>query len=102
MGFRTVVLFNNDQSSWWQEDPALGKHINETAASRATWGKFRYGNILEVAHADCNTLAVIESFNLHPLAHSNWYQNMDPTTRDVSLLKDAADKLGYRLVRKSK
>jgi hypothetical protein len=101
MGFRTVVLLNNDQSSWWQEDPSLGRQIAHSAAARHDY-TFRYGKILEVAHADCNTLGVIESFSFHPLAHSNWYQGIDPTTRDVSLLKDAADKLGYRLVRKSK
>ena len=35
-----------------------------------------------------------------PLAHGNWMPEQSATERDLRLLKDAADKLGYRLVKK--
>jgi hypothetical protein len=104
MGYRTVVILNNDLSSSWQNDPMLGKKISDAAgnlfASKKGW--FDAGNVLEVAHADTNTLAVIESFSMDVLARSNWHADIDPTVRAVDLVRDAADRLGYKLVKKAK
>lgn len=101
MGMRTVVIFSNDQIHETCKDPALGQNIMNAM------GLFGYRDItkrlyskgfevVEVTHCDNVTLARIDSLQMKPLAHG-WY-----TQDDVSMLKDAADKLGYRLVKKSK
>lgn len=105
MGFRTVVILNNDVAHEWATDPELGKRIDAAAGRSQTethTGYFKYGNVVEVAHADVQTLGIIDSHQFTPLTHANWYHGQQATERDLRLLKDAADKLGYRLVRKSK
>ena len=105
MGYRTVVILNNDLSHKWSDDPKLGRQIDVAAGKRFMsndGGHFTYGNVIEVAHSDCQTLGIIDSHTFYPLAHTNWYQNQTGAQRNLQLLKDAADKMGYRLVRKSK
>ena len=57
MGFRTVVVLNNDQAHEWQKDPELGNKIFH-AASMKQWGRtefedrFQYGDTIEQVHAD--------------------------------------------------
>jgi hypothetical protein len=79
MGFRTVVLLENDRSSEWENDAGLGKKIahaanfaSASASSRdgrdRAW--FIGGRVLECVHADLQTLAVLESYGMNALAHS--------------------------------
>ena len=108
MGFRTVVVLFNDQASEWENDPSLGKKISR-AKNFATGrplglGKndihkanIGYGRVVECAHADTQTLAVLDSYNMTQIAHSRW----NPNDKDVELklLKEAAEKLGYKIVK---
>lgn len=68
MGFRTVVMLNNDACHEWSVDPALGEKISMAmthASSRdrrdmASVGG--YGQVVECVHADQQTLAMLDGY----------------------------------------
>lgn len=105
MGNRTVVVLYNDQTSEWEKDPLLGRKImigmNEAYMSnpgpRADLG---YGKVVQCAHADDQTLAIIEGYRFMPVAHSFWHTGQKREDMEMILLKAWADKEGYRLVKK--
>lgn len=106
MGYRTLVLLHNDNSDQWKNDPQLGRKISAASnfamtSQKSDEASLGYGRVVECCHADQQTLAVVDSYSLHPLAHSHWFPNQTDEERALKLLKEAADKLGYRLVRKS-
>lgn len=107
MGFRTVVILFNDQTSQWGNDPLLGKKIIEQSSRLSDTrqvdpGSIGYGRVVQCQHADTQTLAVLDNYQLTPLAHSHWYSAQEKNAMVEELLRNAADKLGYRLVKKSK
>jgi len=103
MGYRTVVVLFNDKSSEWQNDPKLGEKIvhgmNRIGDPKADLG---YGRIVECTHADTQTLAVLDSYNFITVAHDHWTRNEKPEELSLKLLKEAANKLGYKLVKNAK
>ena len=107
MGYRTVVILNNDLTHHWEKDPELGRKIflaaAETFNPRAQAG-FQYGTIGEQVHCDTQTLAVVDSLSFKPVVREQWVmqEGTDPNYPTLGLLRSAADKLGYRLVRKTK
>ena len=109
MGFRTTVVLFNDQASTWGKDPELGKKIayamnfamgtmNREDKHEAELG---YGRVVECAHADLNTLAMISGYDLKALGHSSSHRNEAEDKILMDLLKSAADKLGYKLTKKA-
>ncbi|WP_157639847.1 hypothetical protein [Burkholderia ubonensis] len=106
MGFRTVVLLENDRASEWENDPELGKkivHAAMFASARIEPGdkaSFVGGRVLECTYADTQTLAVLDSYNMNSLAHSNWQRGQTAEDVAIQLLRQAADKLGYTLAKK--
>ena len=107
MGFRTVVMLNNDQANEWSKDSLLGEKIyngmNYTfslPSERDNPANLRYGRVVECTHADTQTLALVTDYTgFVPLAYSSWYAREDNV--ELKILKRAADALGYRLVKKS-
>lgn len=107
MGFRTVVMLNNDLTHEWSKDSTLGDKIHHDLSMFGHRGQLprgalgSYGQVVEVAHADTQTLVAVEHYTgWTPLSMSSWYPNQQ--NRDLELLKRAADEMGYRLVKKSK
>lgn len=107
MGFRTVIVLNNDQAHEWLADPELGKKIFQAAASmtcdidRRRSLDLPYGAIVEQVHADVQTVAILDGYAGAPIAHSHWHRGQDSDTKNLECLKAFAEKLGYRVVRKS-
>ncbi len=102
MGFRTVPLLINDHMHEWSKDPELGKLIANAASftnSREGSRIGNYGYVLECTHADTQTLAVIDSYSMTRLATGSWGGHEMQKMRDLALLKQAAEKLGYKLVK---
>lgn len=102
MGFRTVPLLINDQMHEWSRDPNLGQLIKISASSFSANSDRRIGNygyVLECVHADTQTLAVIDSYHMDVLATGQWGGHDMQKIRDLTLLKRAAEKLGYKLVK---
>lgn len=106
MGCRTVVVLYNDQTAEWSRDPDLGLKIMR--ASTHAMGSnpdpdasLGYGRVVECCHADTQTLAVVDSYDFHPVAHLHWRPNQTTEETQLALLKVAADALGYSLVPKS-
>jgi len=110
VGYRTVVVLYNDQASTWEKDELLGQKIargmNDAMGmggpERFSNADLGYGKVVQCTHADTHTLALIESYNLIPIAHGFWHHGQDHSEMCVQLMKDWADKHGYRLVKKSK
>lgn len=105
MGFRTLVLLHNDRCSEWQNDPELGRKImlGMNYTHDKEWGTpadLHYGRVVECTHADTQTLALVDSYQFIPLTHSFWRRDETAEDRNVRLLKELADKLGYRVVKK--
>ena len=105
MGYRTVVMLSNDHANEWENDPNLGKKIAHASSYSNTGSRKSrvgpYGMVVECVHADTQTLAVLDGYtNLIQLAYKGWATN--ETDKEIArrLLKDAADILGYRLVKK--
>lgn len=104
MGFRTLVMLYNDQASQWENDPELGKKI--ARAMSGAMGSTRdrechlgYGQVVECAHADTQTLGIVNSYDFKPIAHGHWHRGQSDEAMQLQLLKEAAEKLGYRLTR---
>ena len=104
MGMRTVVMFNNDYSNEWANDPELGSKILTAMnmGSRGYDSLGNYGKVVECTHADTQTLVQLDHYTgFTPLSYSA--RTFGPSTDDdtVALIKRAADRMGYRLVKKS-
>ena len=95
MGFRTVVILSNDSN--WDQDPDLGLKIQRAMHLRQT---FDHGRVVECTHADTQTIGIIDSLDFTPLAYDSWTRNETPQEVELKMIKAAAEKLGYRLVKK--
>ena len=112
MGYRTVVVLYNDQCGEWENDPELGKKI--VAGMNFCTDKLgqldqsfnpsylHYGKVVQCTHADTQSLAVLDGYSMKTIMHS--FRSMgreDETLKHIRLLREAADNLGYKLVKKS-
>jgi hypothetical protein len=101
MGFRTIVILDNDRADEWSTDPDLGakianamNHVNTPAAD------FYSGKVVENAHADTQSLAVIDSLEYRLLASDYWTSKSgDDDAVTLRLLRRAAAVCGYRLAK---
>lgn len=107
MGFRTVVVLNNDQSHEWENDPELGKKIFLAASAKTFSGEheaarkfFPYGQVVEQVHADTQTLAVFDGYSGQAVSHAHWYRGQTDQEKNLALLKALADQMGYRMIKK--
>jgi hypothetical protein len=107
MGFRTIPLLANDLAHEWGEDPELGAliqramnytHDKDPEAARIG----NYGYVLECTHADTQTLLAVDGYRGKPVAWSHWRRGDEEAAMHERLLRDMADRLGYRLVKKAK
>ena len=99
MGYRTVVVLANDDQHNWEQDPELGKKIARAAANVQCLGFqcFAYGSVVEVQHADCQRMVVLDSYSGTAIAEKGWHRRESQTEIEVALVRQAAEKLGYRL-----
>jgi hypothetical protein len=111
MGFRTVVMLNNDMCHEWSKDPNLGSMIQEAMnyahtshPDRKEWSRLRnYGRVVECVHADTQTLVRLDHYQgFEPLAYTGCTYGPSTEEDKLKLLKRAAEEMGYRLVKKSK
>lgn len=99
MGYRTTVILFNDQADEWQNDPELGKKIMRAAMDREML-EGRVGRVIECDHADVQRVFVIDSYNGDSVATSLWSRTETTEQRDVKLLREWADRLGYTIRKK--
>jgi hypothetical protein len=103
MGFRTIVALSNDRSSDWERDPELGRKIQMLSASREDrWNlDVQQGlTLVECTHADTQSLIIADGYGAKSVAFTNWHSGQTEDQRDLALLKDLADRLGYRVSKK--
>lgn len=112
MGYRTVVILYNDRCGEWSNDPDLGKKIeagmNYTSGSlrgqnagMLTPANLHYGNVAQCVHADTTTLSVINGYHMRSMLHSFYKPGEDAISEELRMLKEVADKFGYKLVKKA-
>lgn len=106
MGFRTVVMLSNDMAHEWQKDTELGQKIGRAMsfandkARKDMASVGGYGAVVECVHADNQTLAMLDGYTAFTHVDSqSWMRGEGDDTAVVRLLKSAAKKLGYRLVK---
>ncbi len=111
MGYRTVVLLENDRASEWEHDPGLGRKIaiamNHASTTRldgevSRQAELPFGKVIACHHADTQVIGVFNSYSFKPMAYSNWYSREDEEAMKLKMLKLAAEEMGYRLVKRSK
>ena len=106
MGYRTVVVFNNDLSTEWEKDSELGRKIQRSAnqlwcrPDPSTPTFFRYGEVVEQVHADTQSVAFLDGYGGDIVAYDNFRQGEEEKERNIRLLKTLADKLGYFVSKK--
>lgn len=101
MGFRTVVILNNDTMHQWEQDSSLGRKIAEAASKvRRDGGNMEYGKIVEVVHADAESLVHFSSLDGRVVAQDYWHPNKTNEQFEVELLKRFAEKHNLKLVSK--
>lgn len=98
MGYRTVIILNNDLSSSWMDDSELGSKIWSSSGSCGRIS-FPYGSIVEQVHADVQSLVILDSLQSDIIAHTSWYRNQSKEQRDLNLLERMAEKMGYKLIK---
>lgn len=103
MGFRTTIILNNDFMHEIQTAPNFGQLVYEAGVNfyvKEDGGSIgRFGEVVDVSHADTTKLGILGpkgAFSFQTLSTSYWNAS-DP---ELGLLREAADKLGYRLVKK--
>lgn len=106
MGFRTVVVLNNDLAHDWEKDPELGRKISRAASLKGwanldTIDRFPYGEVVEQVHADCQTVAFLDGYGGKAMAYSHWFHNQTEEQKNLNMLKALAEELGYRVVKKT-
>jgi hypothetical protein len=112
MGYRTVVVLYNDQCGEWENDPELGKKIyagmNFCEDRLCLPNQFsdptnlHYGKVVQCTHADTQSLVVIDGYSMKSIMHSFRHMGReDETLKHIRLLREAADGLGYKLIKKS-
>lgn len=97
MGYRTVVMLNNDFS--WYQDTDLHRKIlhdmNKTGNDIQT-ALGQMGKVVECTHADTVTLARLGFYtNFDVITYGYWSEE----DTDLELIKKAAKEKGYRLVK---
>lgn len=107
MGYRTVVMLSNDESYLWEKDPELGKKISIASAKcnsrRESNVSFDGGSVVQCVHGDVKTIALLDGYDMFtPMANGVFSTTVSEEDLTVELLRAAADKLGFRLVKKAK
>ena len=70
MGYRTVVILNNDESSDWRKDEKLGDLISQASCGVHHQPKgFRYGTVVECVHADTQTIGILNTLCFETIEH---------------------------------
>ncbi len=104
MGYRTVVVFNNDQTSEWENDPELGRKIaqdmHKRDDGRSTPLNIIGGEVLECVHADTQTLAILDGYSGRVVVRTHWFRGQTQEGQELTLLKELAEKHGYRIAKK--
>lgn len=103
MGMRTIVALNNDHTSAWERDPDLGWKIMALGASRDDRGGEceRIGlTLVECTYADHQSLIIADGYTAKTVGFGNWHRDQTEEQRNVALLKDLAERLGYNVSRK--
>lgn len=99
MGYRTVVIFNNDRHSDWAKDPSLGSRISEQMNRCRPDQPADLGNggyVVRCDHMDVTEVCLLRDLTLKNLTYGG--RGNTP----LELLREAASELGYRLVKKSR
>ncbi len=113
MGFRTVVIFNNDLCSDWSKDPKLGEKISVAMNYVSANDPAEAGHgvqVVQCCHSSVATLMVVEGHQATAEAISTReaVSPREAKNQDVTkllkerLLADMADQMGFKLVRKKK
>lgn len=107
MGYRTVISLTNDAANYWEKDPELGRLIM-IAAMNGRGGNIRglngsnYGEVVQCAHADVNSLIEFTGYSGKYIIGSHWRSGETEESRRLELLKSFADSMGYAIRKKAK
>lgn len=109
MGYNSVVFILNDAWSeidldptgWWEKTKI--ELVRMMHATPREYGFGAHANGFSAAwcsHADVSGLLYVGQNQVRVLAEGGYSRN-DPDKATLDLLRDAADKLGYKLIRKA-
>lgn len=102
MGYRTVIILDNDQQHVWGKDQSLGQKILKAqhGGLDKNFSIGDYGTVVQCVHADAQSLIMFDSCGAKSLAERHWDNRDEENYAQLMLLMAAAEKLGYELVKK--
>lgn len=102
MGYRTVIILDNDQQHVWGNDQSLGQKILKAqhGGLDKNFSIGNYGAVVQCVHTDEQTLMLVDSLSATTLSARHWDNRDEENYAQLMLLMAAAEKLGYELVKK--
>lgn len=106
MGYRTVVMLDNDWAREWEKDPELGRKISTGMMFAGRNVKTEnplgsYGSVVECVHADIKTMVVLGDYDSFETLSTKFSYGGVSVEMKLDMLRDVAEELGYRLIKKS-
>lgn len=108
MGWNSFWLVNHDCVHELRENVNIGKLLDMCPSpknsDRLAWACNVPSGAIRCefqADADTQALAIVGNHKIVPLAYEQWSRDQTEESLSLKLLRQAADKLGFRLVRKS-
>ena len=106
MGYRTTLIINNDNLDLLTSDPDITNKIKTAILGGNNGNLGPLGCVVEQAHANMTKLVVLGhngSFSIKELSMMNTrcVNVEDSDLLILELLRQAADNLGYKLIKKS-
>lgn len=108
MGFNSFWCLNHDLVDEIKDNPNIGKLLDLCPSTRKDSQELAVGLGIRLgaltcefqAHADTEALAVVGNLRIDILTTTYWHGQTEES-RNLELLKQFANKMGYRIVKKT-
>lgn len=105
MGYRTIIVLNNDEANVWGNNP-LGKAITVASGKKISnrggeilLNGVQIGNVIDCEHADTESIVHFSSLHGTTLGRSFYNSRMTEEDQREAMIVELAESMGYKLVK---
>lgn len=105
MGYRTIIVLNNDEANVWGNNP-LGKAITVASGKKISnrggeilLNGVQIGNVIDCEHADTESIVHFSSLHGTTLGRSFYNSRMTEEEQREAMIVELAESMGYKLVK---